>query len=122
VSNGRRCVALDELGVGVVDAGVVVMGLDQHRAQITAEWIDTGAGEVYRARVSPADREGVRRFDRSKAMDSARLRNPLVSRRSRYISISDRECHPMDRRPPRNVADPAHGAGPSSAELAAVAP
>ncbi|HEY2200817.1 MAG TPA: IS110 family transposase [Solirubrobacteraceae bacterium] len=40
----------------------VVMGLDQHRAQITAEWIDTSTGEVARARVIPADRAGVRRF------------------------------------------------------------
>src|SRR4051795_11286357 len=38
------------------------MGLDQHRAQITAEWIDTSTGEVSRARVTPADRAGVRRF------------------------------------------------------------
>src|SRR4051812_25564367 len=38
------------------------MGLDQHRAQITAEWVDTATGEVSRARVSPADRAGVRRF------------------------------------------------------------
>src|SRR4051812_4218818 len=38
------------------------MGLDQHRAQITAEWIDTATGEVSRARVAPADRQAVRRF------------------------------------------------------------
>ena len=38
------------------------MGLDQHRAQVTAEWIDTSTGEVSRARVLPADRAGVRRF------------------------------------------------------------
>src|SRR3954469_6975119 len=38
------------------------MGLDQHRAQITAEWIDTATGEVARARVAPADRQAVRRF------------------------------------------------------------
>lgn len=38
------------------------MGLDQHRAQISAEWIDTITGEVSRARVAPADRAGVRRF------------------------------------------------------------
>src|SRR5215213_8560414 len=44
-------------------AGVtVVMGLDQHRAQITGEWLDTETGEVSRARVTPADRAGVRRF------------------------------------------------------------
>jgi hypothetical protein len=40
----------------------IVMGLDQHRAQITAEWIDTGTGEVSRSRVAPADRASVRRF------------------------------------------------------------
>jgi hypothetical protein len=40
----------------------IVMGLDQHRAQITAEWIDTPTGELSRARITPADRAGVRRF------------------------------------------------------------
>jgi len=40
----------------------LVMGIDQHRAQITAEWLDTETGEVSRARVRPADRAGVRRF------------------------------------------------------------
>jgi transposase len=40
----------------------IVMGLDQHRAQITAEWIDTYTGELSRRRVAPADRDGVRRF------------------------------------------------------------
>src|SRR6202035_1710909 len=40
----------------------IVMGLDQHRAQITAEWIDTVTGEIARSRVAPADREAVRRF------------------------------------------------------------
>ena len=34
----------------------IVMGVDQHRAQITAEWIDLVRGEISRARVSPADR------------------------------------------------------------------
>src|SRR5947209_13148452 len=38
------------------------MGLDQHRAQITGEWIDTETGEVQRARVAPADRAAVRKF------------------------------------------------------------
>ncbi len=33
----------------------IVMGLDQHRAQISAEWIDTVTGEVSRARIMPAD-------------------------------------------------------------------
>lgn len=40
----------------------IVMGLDQHRAQVTADWIDSETGEVKRARVAPADRAGVRRF------------------------------------------------------------
>jgi transposase len=40
----------------------IVMGLDQHRAQITAEWLDTSTGELSRARIAPADRAGVRRF------------------------------------------------------------
>jgi transposase len=40
----------------------VVMGLDQHRAQISAEWIDTITGEISRARIVPADRAGVRKF------------------------------------------------------------
>src|ERR1035441_2599189 len=40
----------------------IVMGLDQHRAQITTEWIDTVTGEIGRARVTPAHRDGVRRF------------------------------------------------------------
>jgi transposase len=40
----------------------IVMGLDQHRAQITAEWLDIDSGEISRRRISPADRAGVRRF------------------------------------------------------------
>src|SRR3954463_11559921 len=40
----------------------IVMGLDQHRAQITADWLDTASGEVSRARVAPAGRAGWRRF------------------------------------------------------------
>jgi hypothetical protein len=40
----------------------IVMGLDQHRAQITAEWLDSETGEVARRRVAPADRDGVRSF------------------------------------------------------------
>src|SRR5580704_4541890 len=40
----------------------LVMGMDQHRAQITAEWIDTITGEISTARMAPADRATVRRF------------------------------------------------------------
>ena len=40
----------------------ILMGCDQHRAQLTTEWVDTSTGEVSRARVTPADRAGVRRF------------------------------------------------------------
>jgi hypothetical protein len=54
------CAVRESSGVEV--PRTVVMGLDQHRAQITAEWIDTETGEIARARVAPAHREGVRRF------------------------------------------------------------
>ncbi len=40
----------------------IVMGLDQHRAQIAGEWIDTDTGEIGRARIAPALRDDVRRF------------------------------------------------------------
>src|SRR3954468_18941773 len=40
----------------------IVMGLDQHRAQITTDWLDTATGEVSRARIAPAARAGVQRF------------------------------------------------------------
>src|SRR3954452_15048111 len=38
------------------------MGLDQHRAQITADWLNTETGEVRRARVTSAHRDRVRQF------------------------------------------------------------
>lgn len=38
---------------------MIVMGLDQHRAQVTAEWLNSATGEVSRARVAPAHRERV---------------------------------------------------------------
>ena len=38
----------------------IVMGLDQHRGQITGEWFDTETGELQRTRVAPADRAHVR--------------------------------------------------------------
>jgi transposase len=40
----------------------IVMGFDQHRAQISAEWIETITGEISRARIRPADRVTVREF------------------------------------------------------------
>ena len=40
----------------------IVMGLDQHRGQITGVWIDTETGELQRTRVAPADRAAVREF------------------------------------------------------------
>jgi transposase len=40
----------------------ILMGLDQHRAQIFADWVDTSTGEVSRARVTPGHRAGVRQF------------------------------------------------------------
>src|SRR6516225_1554122 len=40
----------------------ILLGCDQHRARLTTEWVDASTGEVSRARVTPADRAGVRRF------------------------------------------------------------
>jgi transposase len=60
VDAGQACAVLERSGVEVPRA--IVLGLDQHRAQITAEWIDTASGEVGRARIAPADRRAVRRF------------------------------------------------------------
>jgi hypothetical protein len=71
VPNGTQWVGLDARAAqaacaleraGAEGARTIVMGLDQHRAQITAEWIDTATGEIGRARVMPAHRESVRRF------------------------------------------------------------
>lgn len=41
---------------------IVLMGLDQHRGQIRAEWLDTETGELSRHRSRPADRGSFRRF------------------------------------------------------------
>src|SRR5918994_1769929 len=38
----------------------IVMGLDQQRPQIAADWLDADTGEVGRARVAPADRADAR--------------------------------------------------------------
>jgi transposase len=40
----------------------IVMGLDQHRAQITYDLLDTETGEMKGGRIRPADRESVRDF------------------------------------------------------------
>jgi len=40
----------------------IVIGLDQHRAQITYDLVDTETGEVRGGRICPADRESVRAF------------------------------------------------------------
>src|SRR3954451_6453064 len=63
LSSSAERVRAGVLTVELEEAPVtIVMGLDQHRAQITADWIDTATGEVSRARVAPADRAAVRRF------------------------------------------------------------
>jgi hypothetical protein len=74
VAHGTRWVGLDAARVAALaaldlrDEGdrtgrlPIVMGLDQHRAQITAEWIDLATGEISRGRVAPADRVAVMRF------------------------------------------------------------
>jgi len=58
-----RVPAADAMASHLAGPGpVVVMGLDQHRAQITAEWLDTATGEIGHARIAPAHRAAVRRF------------------------------------------------------------
>jgi transposase len=61
VGRAERCLRVTVQREGE-DVMAIVMGLDQHRAQITAEWIDTETGGVSRGRIAPADRDGVRRF------------------------------------------------------------
>jgi hypothetical protein len=50
------------LSKGGGDRVSLVMGMDHHRAQISAEWIDAITGEISRARIAPADRMAVRKF------------------------------------------------------------
>jgi hypothetical protein len=72
-------------GAGEVAAGLpIVMGLDQHRAQITAEWIDRASGEVSRGRVAPADRAALRRFLRRFASTHARSGAAEAGRRTAF--------------------------------------
>ena len=40
----------------------IVMGLDQHRAQITAEWVDTATGEIVAGAGRAGASRGVREF------------------------------------------------------------
>ena len=61
-AQARRAAAQAFFTVELEEARVaIVMGLDQHRAQITAEWIDTVTGEVSHARVAPGGGAAVRR-------------------------------------------------------------
>lgn len=48
----RPCWLLDA-SIEEGDRMSFVMGMDQHRAQISAEWIDTTTGQISRARVAP---------------------------------------------------------------------
>src|SRR3954449_6987709 len=65
----------------------IVMGLDRHRAQIAAEWIDTDTGEVGRARVSPALRGDVRQF--FKRFAGQRLEVALEATRGRGFVVEE---------------------------------
>ncbi len=60
----------------------VLMGLDQHRAQITGDWIDTDTGEVRRGRKRARD---TARFGRSHA--SAGVDRGCPERRSSCLRI-----------------------------------
>ena len=86
----------------------IVMGLDQHRAQITAEWIDTDTGEVSRARVAPALRPEVRRF--VKRFAGQRLEVALEATTGWRFVVEELRAIGADvhlaepRRPPRGAA------------------
>ena len=56
----------------------IVMGLDQHRAQITTEWIDSDTGELGR-------------------FDVERDHDDLECRRRRTQDLSENECRIDDR-------------------------
>jgi hypothetical protein len=95
----------------------IVMGLDQHRAQITAEWLDTVTGEVSRGRIVPAATRGLRRP--SGPVDVARQRNPCycpraarnTSRSSSRARAAQPTCSPVSvhlGRPLRDRAASSH--------------
>ena len=69
----------------------IVMGVDQHRAQITAEWIDTETGEIARSRVAPAHREPVRRFVARFA--GRELEVALEARTGWRFVVEESRCH-----------------------------
>ena len=84
----------------------IVMGLDQHRAQITAEWIDTETGEVSRGRVRAGGPRAVRRFlERFRGQElevGARGDDRLAVRGRGAAARSARWCiWPSRRRPAR---------------------
>jgi hypothetical protein len=84
------------------------MGLDQHRAQITAEWLDTVSGEISRTRITPADRAGVRRFAtrfRDQELDVALEATTGWRLSSRSYKWSGRRCNSPSRRRPRRGAN-----------------
>jgi transposase len=83
----------------------IVMGLDQHRAQITADWLDTETGEVKRGRVSPADRAGVRRF--LERFDGAQLEVALEATTGWRFVVEELRCVGAE----VHLAEPAETAG-----------
>ncbi len=56
----------------------ILMGLDQHRAQITTEWVDTSTGEVSRARVAL---KGSKKHAKNDRADARHLRELLMAGR-----------------------------------------
>jgi hypothetical protein len=85
----------------------IVMGLDQHRAQITAEWLNTATGEIKRSRVAPAHRDGVRRFCeqfRGQELEVALEPRPGGGSSLMNCAASTRTCTWPSQRRPRRVA------------------
>lgn len=86
----------------------IVMGLDQHRAQITAEWLDTSTGELSRSGSRPAIASGC--GDSSSAFAASGSKPPWRRRRvgaswSRsWVEWAPRRAWPSRRKPPPGAA------------------
>jgi len=86
----------------------IVMGLDQHRAQITAEWLDTSTGELSRSGSRPAIASGC--GDSSSVFAASGSKPPWRRRRvgaswSRsWVEWAPRRAWPSRRKPPPGAA------------------
>jgi hypothetical protein len=63
VPSGRRLMlGLEGVHRGQEHLVAIAVGFDVHRGQITFDALDSASGEVTTGRITPADRQGLRRF------------------------------------------------------------